>query len=151
MNTYEFFNECFGRHLVNQSGAPHEAAWRALSASHNLAKGGKNRITSGWAIVRPGRSSLQQKLACPAFQYDDRQRFAAFADELARWDGSPRIFITFDKAPVPISNLFITYDLRAVRICSPGAVETFNHQAEPGKAAGQFHKLIWKQRRKTNA
>ncbi len=148
--TYDFFNEHFGQYLVEQSGAPHEAAWRALSANHALARGGQNRIISGWAIIRPGKSSLQHKLAASGIEYDDRTRFQAFADELTRWDGAERMFLTFDKSPIPISNLYLTYDLRAVRICSPAGVETFDYTKEPGPKAGRIHRNIWRARRRND-
>ena len=42
MNTFEFFNQYFGRHLVSQEGESHVAAYRALSSSHTLSKGTPN-------------------------------------------------------------------------------------------------------------
>ena len=149
MNVYEFFNAGLGRHLVDQSGELHQAAQRALSSSHKLAKGGENRITSGWAIVRPDGAVLQQKLAANGITYDDRTRVQAFLDELKQWDGTPRLFLMFDKKPLPIANLFLTADLRAVRICSPKGVETFDFNAEPGPEAGGIQKAL--HRRKANA
>ena len=149
MNVFEFFNTGLGRHLVAQDGEPHQAARRALSSTHRLAKAGENRITSGWAIVRPNGALLQQKLAATGIAYDDRTRFDAFLNELRNWDGSPRLFLVFDKKPIPISNLFLTADLRAVRICSPKGVETFDFNAEPGPEAGEIQKVL--HRRKANA
>jgi len=149
MNVYEFFNAGLGRHLVAQNGAPHRAAQLALSSTHKLANGGENRITSGWAIVRPDGAVIQQKLAATGITYDDRTRIEAFLDELKRWDGTPRLFLMFDKKPIPIANLFLTADLRAVRICSPKGVETFNFTAPPGPEAGGMQKAI--HRRKADA
>ena len=114
VNTFQFFNEHFGKFLTEQTNQPHMDTWRALSSNHLLQKknsaGGdvSNRLTSGWAIVRPSGTVMQQKLAAGGIQYDDRTRFEAFADELAAWDGNPRIFLMFDKAPIPIANIFIT-------------------------------------------
>lgn len=149
MNVYELFNAGLGRHLVSQDGESHQAAQRAISSTHKLAKGGESRITSGWAIVRPDGAVLQQKLAATGITYDDRTRVEAFLDELQRWDGTPRLFLMFDKKPIPIANLFLTADLRAVRICSPQGVETFDFNAEPGPEAGGIQKAIY--RRKANA
>ncbi len=147
MNTFEFFNENFGRHLVSQHGELHEAAYRALSSNHRLAKGSMSRLSSGWAIVRPGTSSVQLKLAAAGLHFDERTRVEAFIDELATWDGKePRIFLMFDKAPVPIANLFLTVDRRAIRICSPAGVETFNLDQAPAPDAGGMQKVIWKRR-----
>jgi hypothetical protein len=149
MNVYEFFNSGIGRHLVAQDGEPHRAAQRALSSTHKLAKGGENRITSGWAIVRPDGAVLQQKLAATGITYDARTRIEAFLDELKGWDGTPRLLLMFDKKPIPIANLFLTADLRAVRICSPKGVETFDFNAELGAEAGDIQKAL--HRRKANA
>jgi len=147
MNTFEFFNAYFGRHLVKQDGAAHEAAYRALSSNHKLAKGTDARLASGWAIVRPGTSSVQLKLAAAGLHLDERPRVDAFMEELTHWDGeSPRIFLMFDKAPVPIAHLFMTVDRRAIRICHPAGVETFNLDEVPTAEAGGIQKALWKRR-----
>ena len=146
MNVYEFFNAGLGRHLVAQTGEPYQAAQRAISGAHKTAKGGESRITSGWAIVRPNGALLQQKLAAPEITYDDRKRVDAFLDELKRWDDTPRLFLMFEQKPIPISNLFLTADLRAVRICSPKGVETFDFNAEPGPDSGGIQKAMHKRK-----
>jgi hypothetical protein len=149
MNVYEFFNAGLGRHLVAQDGEPHVVARRALSSAHKLAKGGESRITSGWAIIRPDGAVLQQKLAAKGITYDDRTRIDAFLEELRTWDGKPRLLLMFDKKPIPISNLFLTADLRAIRVCSPQGVESFDFNAEPGLEAGGIQKAL--HRRKASA
>ena len=66
MNPFRFFNENLGRRLVKPSnGPPHMDAWRALSSRYPPREKGKKpvRLVSGWAIVRPGGASMQQKLA----------------------------------------------------------------------------------------
>jgi hypothetical protein len=147
MNTFEFFNKFFGKHLVTQEGSLTDAAWRALSSNHRLAKGTQSRLASGWAIVRPGTSSVQLKLAAAGVHFDERTRYDAFLDELQSWDGeSPRLFLMFDKAPLPIANLFMTVDPRAVRMCSPAGVETFNWLQAPEADGGLTHKLLWKRK-----
>jgi hypothetical protein len=157
VNTFQFFNEHFGKFLTEQTNQPHMDTWRALSSNHLLQKknsaGGdvSNRLTSGWAIVRPSGTVMQQKLAAGGIQYDDRTRFEAFADELAAWDGNPRIFLMFDKAPIPIANIFMTLDLRAVRMCSPKGVETFDYTKPASPTAGMVQKILEKQRTKNAA
>jgi len=148
MNTYEFFVANFGRHLVNCDGlSPTAAAWKALSSNHKLAKGTESRLSSGWAIVRPNRSTVQLKLAAKGVEQDDRTRIEAFMKEFQTWDGiEPRIFLMFDKAPVPIANLFISVDRRLVRICSPAGVESFDIDAEPTEESGGIQKAIWKRK-----
>lgn len=97
--------------------------------------------------MRPGQSSVQLKLTAAGLHFDERTRVEAFLSELQSWDGnSPRIFLMFDKAPVPIANLFMTVDPRAVRICSPSGVETFDWSQAPGPAAGGIQKALWNRR-----
>lgn len=143
----DFFNANFGRLLTAQTGNPAADAQRALSSGHATRKGGKSqRIASGWAIVRPGRPTMQFELAAAGIDYSRLTRYEAFMAELENWDGTPRIFLEFEKKPVPISNVFVTHDLRAVRICSPKGVETFDYTQPPAKDGTKTHKVIWKQR-----
>jgi hypothetical protein len=147
MNTFAFFNEHLGRLLVPQDGEPHEAAYRALSSEHVLERGiRKSRLLDGcWAIVRPTRTSLKTRLTVPQLHYDDRTWADAFADELSAWDGKePRIFICFKKRLLPAHNLFLSVDLRVVRVCSPQGVETFDATQAPGDGAGRMQRAIWK-------
>ena len=132
-------------------------AWRALSSAHplqNKNKKGedqKSRLVSGWAIIRPTGTVMQQKLAVDGIQYDDRTRFEAFAEELAIWDNTPRMFILFNQSPVPIANLFLTLDLRAVRICTPAGVETFDYTQPASLKSGIMQRNLQKQRDKNAA
>jgi hypothetical protein len=60
----EFFNSNFGRHFVEQTGDAMADARVALSGGHTMKKGGMpQRISSGWAIVRPNKSVMQMKFA----------------------------------------------------------------------------------------
>jgi len=147
MNTFEFFNQYFGKYLVSQEGEPHVAAYRALSSSHSLAKGTTSRLTSGWAIVRPSISSVQLPVVAEGLNIDPRTRIEAFMAELQQWDGiEPRIFLMFDKAPVPIENLFMSVDKRAIRICSPANVESFDLSDAPTEESGSIQKVMWKRK-----
>lgn len=142
-----FFNENFGRYLTAQTGNPTADAQRALSSGHRMKKGGApQRIASGWAIVRPNWPTMQFELAAEGIEYSRLTRYEAFMAELDKWDGLPRMFIEFDKRPVPVNNLFVTYDLRAVRICSPKGVETFDYTKLPEKDGCKTHKVLWKQK-----
>jgi hypothetical protein len=150
MNTFQFFNQGLGKFLTAQTNQPHMDAWRALSSSHPLPTGKQSRLVSGWAIIRPTGTLMQTKLAVSGIEYDElgRSRSVAFAEELAAWDGTPRMFLLFDKASIPISNLFMTLDLRAVRICSPGGIETFDHTQLAPHNAGIVHRNLEKLRTK---
>jgi hypothetical protein len=153
MNTYQFFNQSFGKYLTAQTNQSHMDAWRALSSNHPLQGGGQSRLVSGWAIIRPSGSTMQAKLAVPGIEIDDRgrTRFQAFAEELAAWDGTARMFLLFDKASIPIANLFMTLDLRAVRICMPSGVETFDYTQKASPGAGLVQRNLEKLRAKNAA
>lgn len=143
----KFFNDNFGHFLTEQTGNAAADAQRALSKGHVMRRGGgPQRIASGWAIVRPGKPTMQFALAADGIEYSTQTRYEAFLAELQQWDGTPRIFIEFDKRPVPTSNLFVTYDLRAVRICSPKGVETFDFTRPPEPDGHKTHKVLWKQK-----
>ena len=140
-----FFNENFGRHLVGQTGNPADDARRALSSGHQMKKGGTaQRIASGWAVIRPGTPTMQFELAALGIEYSKQTRYQAFLAELDLWNGSPRMFIEFAKRPVPVGNLFRTFDLRQVRICSATGVETFDFTKPPEKDGCKTHKVLWK-------
>ena len=153
MNTYQFFNQNFGKFLTAQTNQPYMDAWRALSSNHLLQSGGQSRLVSGWAIIRPTGATVQTKLAASGIEYDEqgRTRFAAFFEELAAWDGTPRMFLLFDKASIPIANLFMTIDLRAVRICTPSGVETFDYTQKASPSAGMIQRNLEKLRAKNAA
>lgn len=145
MNTIQMFNSSFGRHLIQQTGNAAADAQRALSSGHQMAKGGTaQRIASGWAVIRPGNSTMQFKLAAIGIEYSDVTRYEAFAAALDNLNGEPVILVEFDKKPVPVENLFATYDARAVRICSCKGVETFDYTVEPEKDGCKTHKVLWR-------
>ena len=147
MNTFEFFNQNFGRHLTPQTDSLLIDAQTALSMNHNLLTGKASRLSSGWAIVRPSRSSLQLGVDCSGIEIvgNTVSRFQAFIADLQAWRNEPRIYLVFDKRPVPIANLFVTYDPRAVRICSAKGVETFDFTQAPTDESGMVHKVLYKQ------
>lgn len=144
-----FFNDNFGRLLVEQTGDAAADARRALSSGHKMKKPGvPQRIASGWAVIRPGKSTMQFELAAEGIEYSKQTRYEAFMAELENWNpSSPRMFIEFAKRPVPVGNLFRTFDLRQVRICSSGGVETFDFTKPPEKDGCKTHKVLWKMKK----
>ncbi len=140
----EFFNVNFGHRLVEPTGDPADDARRALSSGHKMKKGGTlQRIASGWVVIRPGTSTMQFELAANGIAYSKQTRYEAFLAELNSWDFTPRMFIEFAKRPVPVSNLFRTFDLRQVRICSAVGVETFDFTKPPERDGCKTHKVLW--------
>ena len=148
MIAFDFFNDNFGKHLVSQDGSSQENASRALSSSHLTASGKPSRLAAGWAIVKENHATLQLKLAADGIHYDNRTRYQAVRDTLDAWDGSPTLFMTFDKKPLSLSNLFLTVDIRAVRICTPSGVQTFDYTSEPNRYSPEFFRIIFNQRKK---
>lgn len=145
MNTLEFFNQYFGRHLVEQTGNVVVDATRALSSGHKMAKGGgPQRIASGWAVISEEVSTLQFKLAATGLRYSDKTRYEAWLDALEAFNGKPFMLVEFDKKPVPVANLFRTHDLRAVQVCAPGSTELFDFTKAPTPESGKAHKVLWK-------
>ncbi|MDA8663983.1 hypothetical protein N9L66_03375 [Porticoccaceae bacterium] len=148
MNAFNFLNDNFGKYIVSQSGSSLESAERALSSSHLMVTGKYSRLASGWAIVKENHATLQLKLAADGIHYDDRTRYQAVLDALDAWDGNPMLLMTFDKKPLPLSNLFLTVDIRAVRICSPSGVQTFDYTSNPDRDSPDFFIKLCNQRRK---
>ena len=87
---------------------------------------------------------MQFELAASGIEYSKLTRYEAFLAELDAWNGTPRIFLEFAKRPVPVANLFRTFDLRQVRICSPTGVETFDFTKPPEKDGCKTHNVLWK-------
>jgi hypothetical protein len=146
MNTFDFFNDNFGKLLSQQGNDPYENAANALSSNHARPEGSDTRIMSGWAIVSKGQAVMQYELAAEGIKYDTRTRYEAIYEALENWDEQPILFMTFTNKPLPIANLFLTIDLRAVRICEPSGVSTFDYTKEPTETSPQFYKTLYNQR-----
>ena len=61
------------------------------------------------------------------------------------------MFITFGRTNFLIENLFITVDIRRVKICEPSGVQTFDYTKDPDEASPKFHHTLFNQRRKNAA
>ena len=152
MNSFTFFYENFGKHFDPiKTNKPHMDASRVLRGSYKMKKLDSNgkpkpsRLAFGWAIIRPKKkSSIKLELDLKGILHDPIFEKEAFLKELKNWDETPRMFLLFGKAPIPISNLFLTIDLRAVRICTPKGVETFDFTKNPEDTESKFHKDLIK-------
>lgn len=146
MNSAEFFNANFGRHLITQTGDPVADATAALSNGHRMAKGGMpQRIAAGWAVISPHGSTLQFKLAAQGIAYSDKTRFEGWADALKHLrQGDAIMLLQFDKKPIPVQHLHRTFDLRAVHVCGPKGVDVFDLTQAPASTACAPHKQLWK-------
>lgn len=133
MSTAAFFMENFGRHFITPTGDNWADVGQVLRGSYPMTgKASVSRMQSGWAIVRPGSATLQLDLAVPVIQKSRMTRFEAFAAELAAWDGkAPRIFMLFDKAPIPAQAIFVSVDKRRVRVCTNAGAKTEDWTIRP--------------------
>jgi len=133
MSTAAFFMENFGRHFITPTGDNWADVGQVLRGSYPMTgKASLSRMQSGWAIVRPGSATLQLDLAVPVIQKSRMTRFEAFAAELATWDGkAPRIFMLFDKAPIPAQAIFVSVDKRRVRVCTNAGAKTEDWTIRP--------------------
>lgn len=140
MNTFAFFIEYFGRFLVERTGDDIADTERVLNISFTNRAGKPQRLAAGWAVVSPGGSRLQLDIPVRGVETGAAgTRFEAFAAALRR--PLPVMLLAFDKKPLGVNQLFVTHDLRAVRVCDPKAGETFAIGAE---ATGTYHRNIRK-------
>lgn len=164
-----FFNDNFGRFLVKQTGNPVADARHALSSGHRMKSGYKmkdgqpvktedgklvekgllpQRIASGWAIIRKDRPPVMQfELAAEEIEYSKKTRYEAFLEVLESWDGTEIMLLEFEKKPIPVENLFRTFDLKHVCVCSPSGVKVFDYTSAPdapkkGVNRG-IHHILW--------
>ena len=136
MNTFSFFMEYFGRHLVKRTGDDIVDTERVLNVSFSNRDGKPQRLAAGWAVVSPHGSRLQLDIPAPGIETGAAgTRFMAFATALL--GPLPVMLLAFDKKPLGIDHLFVTHDLRMVRICDPKNPETFDLNTEP---VGMYHR-----------
>ena len=150
MNTFVFIRDNFARYVLPELSNDAVAdSKRALTMNHRLVSGSASRLT-GWAMIQQGKAWVQAKLAAehPSLvTCDPRTRYNAWFEALESFSG-PVCFIEFTQSTMNISNIFLTYDPRIVRICGPSSFETFNYLAEPAGTAGKAEKVIAKLRKK---
>jgi hypothetical protein len=152
MNTFEFLHRNMASILLpNVSNDIVSDCSRAFKTSYlrNAKPGqkeGKPGRLSGWAIVKEGELILQSDLSLshPNLKTaDTRTKYQAWFYELSNFE-PPICFLGFTQSTTNLNNVFLTYDLRVVTICSPSSFERFNYLTEPGEDAGQAHRLLYK-------
>ena len=148
MNTFVFLRDHFARYLLPElSNDAIADTKRALTMNHLLVTGKSARL-SGWVMVKKDKTYLQGNLAAKhpkLITADPRTRYDAWYEELKDFKG-PTCFIEFTQSTFNISNVFLTYDLRVVKICGPASFQTFNYLNEPDKSSGVAHKVLAKKR-----
>jgi hypothetical protein len=149
MNTFEFIARNFSRYVLPNglTNDPVRDSAVALTMNHLLENGKTSRLT-GWMIVHENGTICQSKLAAAGITGGDpRTRFQAFSESLETWSGTV-CFLTFTKSPINLSNVYLTFDPRWVRVCSPDGVESFDWTAEPSDKAGMAFRNMHKARMK---
>lgn len=138
MTTASFFMDNFGKHFIKPTDDSWADVAQVLRGSYPMtSKAFLSRMQSGWAIVRPGSATLQLDLAIPGIQKSRMTRNEAFAAELALWDGrEPRIFMLFDKAPIPAQAIFVSVDKRRVRVCTKDGARAEDWTVRPPVVKG---------------
>jgi hypothetical protein len=130
VNTLDFFLQHFGRHFLDEgkaSGDPLRDAVRVLHASHPVTGKSPSRFNTGQAaVIRASGTILRGAFAVNGIRLTDISSTELIARTLLDWTGEPVMFLTFEKVLFPPDNLFVTYDLRRVRICNAKAVHTVN-------------------------
>lgn len=146
MNTFAFLQQNFVRYLLpNLSNDPAKDCGHALTTSHLLKKGTFSRF-SGWAMITDKVAIVQSDLAAKhpkLITGDPRTRYQAWYDGLENFN-SPTCFIEFTQSTVNIGNVFLTHDLRVVKICGPVSSETFNYLDSATPESGKAHKILSK-------
>jgi hypothetical protein len=151
MNTFEFLAEHFaGQFAIDPNiSCPVKRVERALSMPHPMtdkldAKGNpktKRFMKGAWAVVYNGGVMTNSD-----FMYDsiliepELKAHEAFLYAVDHLPG-PWCFLTFTNAAFPLSNIYLTFDPRVMRVCSPGDTETFNLFSE---ASTPMHKRMMK-------
>jgi hypothetical protein len=134
MNSAEFFMHYMGRFMLPESACTGDAvtdALKVLSMTHALYTGASLRLSSAWAIVQPNRvlTTFKAHTSCgfdtrPSVKDSGIKR----KDEIyaALTSGEPCMLLAFTKATMAPADLYISYDAREARLCSPGSVLMFD-------------------------
>jgi len=147
MNAYDFFMENFGKFLLQDEGEPSELTARVLNEAHpHPAPKSAKRLTNTWALIQPGKALLKTPLQAKGFTHTERTSTEVFGEVLDNWNGTPTMFLEFKRTSFAIENLFITVDVRAVRVCQSSNILTFDYTKEPTPTSPIIFKALHKQR-----
>jgi hypothetical protein len=131
MNGPEFFMRHAGDRLLpaaRRTGDAVADAETLFSLSLPLHTGKTLRLSSCWMVVTTQWVATSFKAAPDAGFRRDLERQAAILQALKRTD--PCMLLAIGKRTMAARDLFVTYDPRAARLCSEGAVKTFDATQE---------------------
>ena len=145
MSTFDFLARYGAERFlpaVNDSVAAVHAWFNSALAQ----PGGKSsRITDTWMIVSARGVEMKQRFVTKeGVTFTDETPAIAFARHLQAWEGGPVAFFKFEKKPIDLKQVFLTYDPRVVRICTPRGAIGFDASSAPQPSADPLIKAIWK-------
>lgn len=131
MNGPEFFMRYAGYRLLPEDKKTDDTVADAdtlLGMSLPMHTGQSLRLSSCWMVVTPQWVATSFKaLALAGFRQETESKTAI--DEALK-SGGPCMLLALDKRSMTARDLFVTYDARAARMCSPGVVKTYDATKE---------------------
>ena len=132
MNSAEFFMRYCGDRLLPveaRSGDAIKDAATVLALSHPLHTGKTLRLSSCWMVITPSGVTTSFK-AQPSTGFDTSGKTERKDAIVAALKQGDCMLLALSKRSMTPADLFITYDPRAARLCSPGEVNTFDATKE---------------------
>jgi len=132
MNSAEFFMRYCGDKLLpgeSRSGNDIKDAATVLAMSHPLHTGKSLRLSSCWMVITPSGVTTSFK-AHPTTGFDTSSKTERKNAIVAALKQGDCMLLALSKRSMTPADLFITYDPRAARLCSPGEVITFDATRE---------------------
>lgn len=131
MNGPEFFMKHAGYKLLPMEMHSDDAVTDAetlFSMSLPQNQGSFLRLSSCWLVVTPNWVATSFKVMPSTGFRTDLKRPEAI--RLALKTGGPTLILALGKRTVEPRDLFVTYDPRAVRMCSEGSTKTYDATVE---------------------
>lgn len=153
MNTFDFLAQFGAANFIGTGNDPVADVHRWLNVTLPQPGGTTSRITNTWAVVSEAGVEMKQRFVPregASVVFSDESASVAFGRHLTTLEG-PKAFLLFEKKPIDLKHIFLTYDRRVVRICTPKGAIAFDATQEPGRAAAPIVKAIWKSRSKPPA
>jgi hypothetical protein len=144
MTTFEFLASYGAARFGIETGNPIADVEHWLNSGHPQLDGKPRRPSDTWMIVSRDKLETQQRFANPGIVISNESEIPAYLRHLMSWDGTPFCFLKLEKKRLYLRGIFLTYDLRAVRVCTPRSVETFDFTRTPSESSGGYHHRIWK-------
>ena len=132
MNSAEFFMRYAGDKLLpadKRTGDDVNDAAALLAMALPQHTGKTLRLSSCWMVITPTGVTTSFK-ALPTTGFDTSGTVARKDAIVAALKQGDCMLLALSKRSMTAQDLFITYDARAARLCSPGEVKTFDATKE---------------------